>query len=55
MIYRIEKYDKENKCWVVLFSSSRFETTEKMLKDCLSNNPDVWIRLNTVLATNYLD
>ena len=55
MIYRIEKYDIENKCWVVIFSSSSFDTVDKMLKDCLHNNPGVWIRLNTVLATNYLD
>lgn len=48
MIYRIEKFDKKNHYWIILFSSPDIDTAFTMAISCLTNNPDIWIRLTTV-------
>lgn len=53
MIYRIEKFDKKNHYWIILFSSPDIDTAFTMAISCLTNNPDVWIRLTTVSETAY--
>ena len=55
MIYKIEKYDKENKCWVTLYSSEDCDYINEMVKEILATNRNVWIRLNTLLKTHYMD
>lgn len=51
MIYRIEKYNKKRKCWILIYSSSNFDYVNEVLHVYLKEHRNSWIRLSTVFKS----
>lgn len=53
MIYRIEKYNKKRKCWILIYSTSNFDYANEYVNEYLANHRRVSIRLNTLLKKHF--